>query len=515
LVTAIVSDFRKMAPADRFAIGNFWFPPITDDPLVQGPFRGVGGAGVCLAVTKTPNLQHERNVVDFLMFMTAPDTARLLVERTLADGQPILGPLAVKGVALPSGLAREFAVFEHHGYEKINFRGLQDEQESIAGWAVAAQDLFAGATTLPEFMQENRGILRAALPRLQERIGYDWNPATADHPHAPQVRRNRWNPFQNGSLMVLLMLGVFGLFGAWHTLRARGAARRRTLLAYALLLPGFMLLGLFNYFPAISGLYHAFTHWEEGRPAVFNGLANFERLWHDRAFFRGIGNMLLLLTTGLFKSIVVSFIAAELVLHLTSRRLRYLFRNLFLLPMVAPGMVIILIWKFIYDPNFGVLNQAFHAVGLHGSAHNWLGEPGLALPAIIFVGFPWIGAFGLLIYMAGLMAIPESIYESYTLESRRVLHRIWSIDLPLVRSQTRLLFILTFIGALQDFQTILIFTNGGPGRATTVPALHMYQQAFRFSHYGYGAAIGLVLFLLILLITWINLRFLKKAEIDL
>jgi len=158
----------------------------------------------------------------------------------------------------------------------------------------------------------------------------------------------------------------------------------------------------------------------------------------------------------------------------------------------------------------GLLNQSLQSLGLAGLTANWLGDPGLALGAIIGMGFPWIGAFGLLIYLAGLMGLSADIYDAYTVESTSTLRRIWHLDIPLVMGQTRLLIILTFIGSVQDFQTVLIMTRGGPGMATYVPALRMYNEAFVYGHFGYGAAIGLLLFVLVLAMTVVNLMIFKE-----
>jgi raffinose/stachyose/melibiose transport system permease protein len=312
--------------------------------------------------------------------------------------------------------------------------------------------------------------------------------------------------------MLALLLTLFAGYAVWQIRQARGPSRARTRAAYLLLFPSIMLLATFNYFPALSGLYHAFTEWESGRDPVFNGLANFRTMFHDRMLLVGFGNMLILLVAALIKATVVPFLAAELILYLASQRLRYLFRTAFLLPMVVPAMVGILIWRLIYNPEMGLLNQALAGLGLDALTANWLGNPGLALGAIVFMGFPWIGAFGLLIYLAGLLNIPDDIYEAYALESGSTLRRIRRLDVPLVAGQTRLLIILTFIGSVQDFQTVLIMTRGGPGLATYVPALRMYNEAFVYGHFGYGAAIGLVLFAIIMAITVVNLHVLKPAE---
>ncbi|HIL08366.1 MAG TPA: sugar ABC transporter permease, partial [Candidatus Latescibacteria bacterium] len=118
--------------------------------------------------------------------------------------------------------------------------------------------------------------------------------------------------------------------------------------------------------------------------------------------------------------------------------------------------------------------------------------------------------FGLLIYLAGLLGIPADIYDAYKIESTNTARRIWHLDIPLVMGQTRLLIILTFIGSVQDFQTVLIMTRGGPGMATYVPALRMYNEAFVYGHFGYGAAIGLLLFVLVLAITVVNMKIFKE-----
>ena len=276
--------------------------------------------------------------------------------------------------------------------------------------------------------------------------------------------------------------------------------------------PTVFLLAAFNYFPALSGLYHAFTEWESGRDPVFNGLDNFRQLLADDMLYVGFGNMLILLFAALIKATIVPFLAAELILYLVGDRIRYVFRTAFLLPMVVPALVGVLIWRLIYNPDMGLLNQALDMLSLSAFAANWLGDPELALGAIIGMGFPWIGAFGLLIYLAGLMGISPDIYNAYTIESTSTLRRIWHLDVPLVRGQTRLLVILTFISSVQDFQTVLIMTRGGPGMATYVPALRMYNQAFVYGHFGYGAAIGLMLFLLVLTMTVINMKVLRGEE---
>ena len=285
--------------------------------------------------------------------------------------------------------------------------------------------------------------------------------------------------------------------------------RHRT--SYLFLLPTFLFLAVFNDFPAFSGLYHAFTEWETGSSARWIGLGNFRRMAGDEFLRLSILNQLWLLIAGLLKTLVVPLAVAEMLFHLRSRRLQYALRTLFLMPMVVPGMVGVLLWSFIYDPNIGLLNNALATAGLKGATRAWLGDWHTALPALIGVGFPWIGGLALLIYLAGLMAIPQDVLDSSAIDGAAGWRRIRAVDVPLLAGQVKLLAILTIIGTLQEFGSILVLTGGGPGLATHVPALHMYYQAFRFGHYGYASAIGLALFLVILAFTVANMRFARGA----
>ena len=277
--------------------------------------------------------------------------------------------------------------------------------------------------------------------------------------------------------------------------------------SYLFLVPTFLFLAVFNYLPALSGLYHAFTEWETGGAAHWIGMANFRQMVGDEFLRLSIFNQVVLLAAGLVKALVCPLIAAEMLFHLRSKRLQYALRTTLLIPMVVPGMVGVLLWGFIYDPNIGPINNGLVAVGLKSLTRAWLGDWHTALPAVIGIGFPWVSGLALLIYLAGLIAIPRDVLDSCAVDGATGWRRIWAVDLPLLRGQMRLLAALTIIGSLQDFGSLLVLTGGGPGLATHVPALHMYFEAFRFGHYGYASAIGFVLFLIILIFTVTNMRF--------
>ncbi|MFB3897240.1 MAG: carbohydrate ABC transporter permease [bacterium] len=281
--------------------------------------------------------------------------------------------------------------------------------------------------------------------------------------------------------------------------------------AYFFLLPTLILLAIFNYYPALSGLYHSFTQWEPGIKSRFIGIANFIQLAQDEFFRVSIRNQIILLIANILKVLVVPLFVAECIVHLRSTRSQHLFRTAFLVPMVVPGMVGILLWGAIYDPNIGLVNNFLHLVNLDQLSRNWLGDFDTALWAIIGIGFPWVGGMALLIYLAGLMAIPQEIYDATKVDGTTVFRRFIHIDLPLISGQIKLLLILTVIGTLQDFNAIYVLTGGGPGLATHVPALHLFYQAFRFNKFGYAASIGFVLFLVMLTFTILNMKFFKSS----
>ncbi len=286
-------------------------------------------------------------------------------------------------------------------------------------------------------------------------------------------------------------------------------------LSYALLGPTLFLLLIFNYYPAIRGISYAFQDVEPGGAARFIGLANFDKILQDYILLKSALNLAILIVGNLAKSLVLPLLIALLIYHLASPRIRYAFQTLFLVPIVVPAMVGILLWKgFIYDANVGIINNLLGAVGLDRFQHSWLGEHETALASVVFTGFPWVGGVGFLIFLAGFLNIPQGVAESSALDGAGPVRRLFAIELPLIRGQIKLVVVLTFIATIQDFSGILVMTGGGPGAATHVPALHMYYMAFRFDQYGYGAAIGVVLFALVLGLTIANLRLIRSSLED-
>ncbi|MHB1354413.1 MAG: outer membrane protein assembly factor BamB family protein [Anaerolineae bacterium] len=303
--------------------------------------------------------------------------------------------------------------------------------------------------------------------------------------------------------------------------KARLASFGRTLwkgrLGYLFLLPTFILLIIFNYYPSILGLGLGFTEWSPGqpRPPKYVGLYNFGLVLQNPNTLAAVRNVLVFAVSDLAKTLVGPLLIAELIYALSKSSHQYTWRTLFIIILVVPGVASILMWTNILDPNLGLINNTLFSLGLASpqSPPIWLGDKWLAMPALIFIGFPWIGAFPLLIYYGGLINISTEIVDAARVDGASGLKRVLLIDIPLLMPQIRLLTVLSVIGSLQQFQLILLTTRGGPGNATTTPVYEMYIQGIMSGRYGYAAALASMLFVVIMAVTLTNIRVMREKPL--
>ncbi len=281
---------------------------------------------------------------------------------------------------------------------------------------------------------------------------------------------------------------------------------------YVLLLPSFALLAVFCLVPFVWAFTTALYRFEVGEAPVFVGLANYQRYLRDPTLWISFSNMIFLTGFAVAVTVVIPLTVAKLIFSLSSDRASYLYRILFLIPIVVPGVATQLIWGELIYGETGMLNQFLGSIGLAAWQRSWLADPHGTLWAIAMIGFPFAGGINILIYYAGLTAIPESVHEAAMLDGAIGLRKFLTIEVPLVLSQIKLLVILTIIGGVQAFEGLLVLTRGGPGFNSMVPGLWMYFNAFTFQQMGYACAIGVILFLLILGLTVVNLRYFRTSE---
>ncbi|MHB9033982.1 MAG: carbohydrate ABC transporter permease [Anaerolineae bacterium] len=283
--------------------------------------------------------------------------------------------------------------------------------------------------------------------------------------------------------------------------------------AYAMIIITVVLLGTFNYYPSFMGLLRAFYNYDVGLKPEFIGFGNFIKLFTvDKTFIKSLGNVAIFTLWRTVSAMVFPFMAAELIFGLTNPRHKFVYRLLMIVPIVVPGMVSILLWQFIYDGMNGLLNALLKSVGLTAWTRMWLADPKVALGAVTLMGFPWIGGTNVLIYLAGLTGITNEIIDSAKMDGCTGFRRIWYIDIPLIRGQFKLLIVLSVLGGLQGWGTIFVMTKGGPGTATMVPGMWLYNNAFQWNKMGYASAIGMFMFVLIMGITIINMKFIKSSN---
>jgi ABC-type sugar transport system permease subunit len=280
---------------------------------------------------------------------------------------------------------------------------------------------------------------------------------------------------------------------------------RRYYKYYLYLAPTFVLLLIFGYYPPLVALYQAFFNWDGIAIDQFVGLQNFFQMGQDPALRSSVVNAVLLLLVAVFANIVPPLA----VFNLRSRVAKYWYRLILVVPIVVPIVVIWLLWYFFYDPDAGLFNGILRA--LHLPTMGFLTSPAQALPSLMFIGFPWVSGIAVLIYLAALNNIGEEILDAARLDGALGFTRVRTIDFPLVLGQVKLLSVLAIIGSLQGYALQLVLTKGGPGYATEVPGYVMYQEAFSYQRLGYACSIGLVLFLVILTLTYINLRCVRSS----
>lgn len=296
-----------------------------------------------------------------------------------------------------------------------------------------------------------------------------------------------------------LILGAYIALATVSVIRAkrenRGQSVRKApvLLIYTLLAIPVLLVGVFSYIPASSAIYHAFTQWDVGADPEWVGGQHFATMLQDPVLHESFWNLARLGIFVFIAHMTMPLVVAELIYHLRSERSRYLCRVLVVLPMVVPGVVMFLLWGYIYS-DAGVLTELLYTLGLREWVRGWLSDPDTALWAIAFVGFPFALGVHVLIYYAGLANISPAIFEAGEIDGLSGWGKIRHLHLPLLVPQARLLTILTLITVVNGFESVLILTgDGGPGYATMVPGLYMYLSGFVYQRMGYACAIGLLL----------------------
>lgn len=277
------------------------------------------------------------------------------------------------------------------------------------------------------------------------------------------------------------------------------------------LLPAFGMYGLFFLWPASQLIRLSFIEWNGVTPAEPAGFGNYVKLTSDSLFWLALRNTAMWTAAAIVLPVLVG-LGLAIFLSRTEMFGTALFRTLFFMPQALSTVVVAVLWGWIYNPNFGALNTMLRSMGLDSLVKGWLGEPNLALWAI-FIAWTWTQyGFAMVIFVAAIDDVDESQFEAASIDGATVLQQIRYVLIPAIRGPVTTVVLIMTIAAFQVFDLVLLLTNGGPGRATSVLAHYMYEVAFRFRRVGFGAAIGVVLMALILVTTMIIIRVRRAFE---
>ncbi len=280
------------------------------------------------------------------------------------------------------------------------------------------------------------------------------------------------------------------------------------------LAPALSAIFLFFILPLFAAFLLSFTDFDiytlgDFRRLKFIGFGNYIKLLNDELFFKALYNTFYFVLIGGPLSILVSLSTALL---LNSKLLRYkkIFRTIYFLPVVTTIVAVAIVWRYLYHPRFGVLNYLLSLIGIQPI--DWLGDPDFAMPAIILLAVWKNFGYNMILFIAGLQNIPAELYEAAELDGASNWYKLKNITLPLLAPTTFFISIITMIGYFQLFAEPYVMTQGGPLNSTLSIVLYMYQEGFRWWNIGYSVSIAFVLFLIILIFTFIQFRYEKRIH---
>ena len=279
--------------------------------------------------------------------------------------------------------------------------------------------------------------------------------------------------------------------------------------------PALIVYLLFLIVPAISSIYYSFTSWNGlDKTMNFIGLANYKELLNlsNTRFIGAMVRTFIVAAVVAIGSNIIALILAVLVDRI--RICKAFFRSAFYVPVLISGIVSGFIWKIMYNTNFGVLNHFLSAIGLDKLKNDWLGNPKTALSAVI-VTVLWQGVgYYMIIYLAGLQAVPEELTEAAGMDGATSWQKFWRVTIPMLAGSITINMTLALINGMKVFDQISVMTSGGPGFSTETMTYYIFKVAFGESRQGLGTAASIILFIFILVFNGIQSKVLRSREVE-
>ena len=289
-------------------------------------------------------------------------------------------------------------------------------------------------------------------------------------------------------------------------------ATRETLANYAYLLPAAVCLGGTVVFPILKAIHMSLYQNVLSRPQDYHfiGFGNYVRMIHDPTFWLTLQNSFVWVFFSVSVQFVLGFLGA-LLLN-ASFKGRAFFRTLNLLPWIIPGVVVGLVWEYLYQPNYGPINDILRRLGLLTVPIAWLSQPTFAMASVIFANI-WRGIpFFTIMILAGLQSIPDEVYEAATVDGASVTQRFWSVTLPMLRPIIVVATATRIIWTFNYADLIFVMTSGGPANATQITSSYTLLTAYTDLDFGYAATLSVILLVIMLVFTACYLKLTKGVE---
>jgi raffinose/stachyose/melibiose transport system permease protein len=278
------------------------------------------------------------------------------------------------------------------------------------------------------------------------------------------------------------------------------------------LIPGITAFLIIIIIPFLTNIGISFTKWGGVRTPVWTGLNNYQQLIGDSVFWLSFRNNLILLLAMTVIPVIVGLLMAtflfDYITNAFGQRVSSFFRAGFYLPQILPSAVIGIVWAWILQPDWGVVNYILKGIGLSALTHNWLGDPSTALLAVMVVMVWFQIGYPIVIFMAALQRVDPELLEAASIDGASWLQKFWYITIHQIRPEILVVVLTTTIYTLKIFGQVYVLTGGGPGNATSVPSYYAYKQFFETQQVGYGSTVSLAMAVIIIILTilFINLQ---------
>lgn len=286
-----------------------------------------------------------------------------------------------------------------------------------------------------------------------------------------------------------------------NVIKKRRKLKRDTLPAIIFILPGFLGFAVFYFFPVLSSLFMSVMKWNFSgslSDMTFNGLKNYAAIFEDKAFIASISNSLIFTLVTVMAGVALSLVLAVLIKNLVFQKTAM--RTMFFIPYISSAIAVAAVWRVLFNPSKGPINQFLMSLGVENTP-GWLADFNWALPAVILI-YVWQNlGYNIAVYMAGLAAVPNDLYEAASIDGAGGIRKFFSVTVPMTSPISFFLIIMGIINSFKVFDQVYVLTGGGPGNATSMLSVYIYNEAFKYYRAGTASAAAWIMFVIIFAVT--------------